>query len=83
MIWNIIDQRKRPYRWKFISAIVENAAHDNACEDSDEVLPEHGTPGPTYEEKRGTSVSEAVAWAQDMEGLVTLYIYDGVEGLKT
>jgi hypothetical protein len=31
MIWNIVDRRKRPYRWKAITAIIEPTYHDNNC----------------------------------------------------
>ena len=35
MIWNIIDNRTRPYRWAHINAIIEAAWHDNSCADTD------------------------------------------------
>jgi len=41
MILNIIDNRKRPYRWKRISAIIEATWHDNSCEDAD--IAEHAS----------------------------------------
>jgi hypothetical protein len=31
MIWNIIDNRSRPYCWKRINAIAEATCHDNSC----------------------------------------------------
>ncbi len=36
MIWNIVDNRTRTYRWKTINAIVEAVEHDNSCQDSDQ-----------------------------------------------
>jgi hypothetical protein len=36
MIWNVIGNRKQPYRWKRIVAIVEPTWHDNSNEASDE-----------------------------------------------
>jgi hypothetical protein len=36
MISNIIDRRKRQYRWKQITAIIEPTYHDNSVDDSDE-----------------------------------------------
>jgi hypothetical protein len=33
MIWNIVDGRERPYRWKAIKAIVEPTWHDNKVAD--------------------------------------------------
>jgi hypothetical protein len=35
MIWNIIDRRKRPYRWRVVTAIIEATWHDDSCPDSD------------------------------------------------
>jgi hypothetical protein len=29
MIWNIIDRREHPYRWKSIVVVVEPTSHDN------------------------------------------------------
>ena len=36
MIWNIIDNRRRPYRWREVNAIVEAVEHDNSCPDADQ-----------------------------------------------
>ena len=36
MIWNIIDCRTRPYRWKRVNAIIESIEHDNICADADQ-----------------------------------------------
>jgi hypothetical protein len=36
MLWNIIDKRTRPYRWREVNAIVEAVEHDNSCADADQ-----------------------------------------------
>lgn len=82
MIWNIIDHRKRKYRWACINAVIEASSADNSCEDADQVLPEHGPPGPIYDQKKNISVSEAVKWASEETGLVTLYLYDKGAGIS-
>jgi hypothetical protein len=78
MIFNIIDNRKRRYRWKKINAIVEATAHDNSCADSDQ-QPD-GPDDVTYEQVEGVSLQDAVAWADAFDSPVTLYIYDDGEG---
>ncbi len=78
MIWNIVDGRKRPYRWKAINAIVEPTHHDNSVADSDEALPDDvGLP---YDAREGISISDAVTWASGLDYGVTLYLYDLGEG---
>ena len=74
MIFNIIDRRKRRYRWKSIDAILEATSHDNACDDSDEALPTENDI--FYDERSSISLSEAVIWAQEIPCPVTLYLYD-------
>ncbi len=44
VIFNIIDRRKRQYRWKKITAIIEPTYHDNSVEDSDQTK----APGPGF-----------------------------------
>lgn len=75
MIVNFIDLRSRPYRWSSILAVVESAAKDNEAEDSDKV---HNGIGIEidYAERDGISVREAVLWADRLDGMVTLYLYD-------
>jgi len=72
VIWNIVDQRKRHYRWKRVNAVIEDSSADNSCDDSDQVLPEHGPAGPIYAARKNISVAEAVKWASQEKGLVTL-----------
>ncbi|MBT8418229.1 MAG: hypothetical protein KJO42_12375 [Silicimonas sp.] len=75
MLVNLIDLRERPYRWGSILAVVESAAKDNAAEDADRI--ENGVSVEIdYAEKEGVSVREAVLWADRLEGMVTLYLYD-------
>ena len=78
MIWNIIDRRNRPYRWKRVNAIIEAVENDNACEDADQAP--YDPDGIDYDQREGISVSEAVTWATEQEGAVTLYIYDEGDG---
>ena len=80
MIANIIDRRKRPYRWKAVAAIAEAVWHDNSVEDSDQAVPEPAESEVVYDEIEGVSLAEAIDWAQKMPGDVTLYIYDLGQG---
>ena len=75
MIWNIIDRRNRPYRWKRVNAIIEAVENDNSCEDADQAP--NDPDRIDYDEREFISVAEAVAWANGQTCAVTLYIYDG------
>ena len=75
MLVNLIDLRERPYRWGCILAVVEAAAKDNQVEDSDKVG-QGGGVEIDYAERDGISVRDAVLWADRLEGMVTLYLYD-------
>jgi hypothetical protein len=75
MIVNLIDLRERPYRWKSVLAVCETAIKDNEAEDSDRIAPGIGVEI-DYAERDGISVREAVLWAEQMNGLVTLHLYD-------
>ena len=75
MLVNIQDLRERPYRWNAVLAVAENAMEDNAAEDSDKVLP-GAMAQIDYAEKEGVSVREAVLWAERLDGMVTLTLYD-------
>ena len=76
MIWNIIDHRKRPYRWKRVLAIVEAIQHDNSCKDADQAPIDDSPAYVTFDERRNISVQDAVKWADGLEGPVTLYLWD-------
>jgi hypothetical protein len=82
MIVNIVDNRKRRFRWKQITAIVEPTYHDNGVDDSDQTeVPEPGFI--VYDERAVISVADAVAWASSLPFSTTLYLYDLGEGIKS
>lgn len=82
MICNIIDRRKRKYRWKAITAIIEPTVRDNRCEDSDHsaLLTHHANV--MYDEREECSLEEAVAWASGINAPLTLYLYDLGDGIS-
>jgi hypothetical protein len=80
MITNIIDKRKRRYRFLKINAVVEAAWHDNAAKDSDRA-PSCENDGPAYEEREHIALSEAVTWASAFAEPVTLFLYDEDAGI--
>lgn len=76
MIWNIVDNLTRRYRWKSVKAIVEALENDNSCKDADQA-PSGGTLGVVhYDALEAVSVNEAVTWAMKQPCPVTLYLYD-------
>ena len=75
MIVNMLDLRERPYRWKSVCAVVQSASKDNVAEDSDQVRSDIGIEI-DYAEREGITVRDAVLWAERMDGMVTLYLYD-------
>jgi hypothetical protein len=83
MIWNIIDRRVRPHRWKCINAIVEATWHDNGrSTDSDRDQAESGPDDVTYLQREGISLADAIAWANSLPGGVTLFLYDEGKGFS-
>jgi hypothetical protein len=81
MIWNIIDNRTRPYRWKCVNAIIEATSHDNTVRDSDEAPV---TPNDViYDKRESITLADAVQWANEHAGPVTLYIYDEGQGTRS
>jgi hypothetical protein len=80
MITNIIDKRKRRYRFLKINAIIEAARHDNTVIDADQAST-HENDGPIYEERKHIPLSEAVTWASAFAEPVTLFLYDGDAGI--
>jgi hypothetical protein len=80
MITNIIDKRKRPYRFLKINAIVEAAWHDNTAKDADQA-PSCENDDPAYEEREHIPLSEAVTWASAFAEPVTLFLYDQDAGI--
>jgi hypothetical protein len=81
MISNIIDRRKRRYRWKQITAIIEPTYHDNSVDDSDEA--EEEIDSVVYDGRAVISVGDAIAWASSLPFAVTLYLYDLGDGIKS
>lgn len=79
MLTNIIDHRKRPYRFKNINAIIEPTRHDNRVKDADQADGRDAWIG--YGEREHISVSAAIDWAESHEDSVTLYLYDEDSGL--
>ena len=75
MIVNLIDLRERPYRWKSVMAVCETAIKDNEAEDYDRIAPGIVVEI-DYAERDDLSVREAVLWAEQLGGLVTLHLYD-------
>ena len=78
-IVNIVDRRKRQYRFLKVNAIIEAAWHDNSVDDADQI--EHNGEGPSYEAREHISLSTAIAWGQAFEAPVTLFIYDKDGGI--
>ncbi len=75
MLMNVIDLRERPYRWKSIVAVIESAAKNNSADDADTVDSSSGVEI-DYAEREDITVREAVLWAEQLQGKVTLYLYD-------
>lgn len=80
MIWNIVDRRKRPQRWRKINAIIEPTWHDNSCADADEAEEMPGDDDFSIDQREGVSLAEAITWASDAPCPVTLFIYDEGDG---
>jgi hypothetical protein len=76
MLWNVIDKRTRPYRWREVNAIVEAVEHDNSCADADQAPESDPLLTVDYKALEAVSVQEAVAWANGQRCPVTLYLYD-------
>jgi hypothetical protein len=80
MIWNIIDRRDRPYRWREVNAIVEAVEHDNSCKDADQAPESDVMLVVDYDALEAVSVREAIDWANQQPCPVTLYLYDTGRG---
>jgi hypothetical protein len=57
MIWNVVDRRKRPFRWAKINAIIEATWHDNTVADSDTARPTSMHTEVTYDAQEGISLN--------------------------
>lgn len=75
MIVNVIDLRESGYRWKSVLAVVESAGKNNEAQNADTVDVLAGVEI-DYAEREGISVREAFLWAEQLQGMVTLYLYD-------
>jgi hypothetical protein len=80
MIWNIIDRRERPYRWKIVNAVIEAVEHDNSVQDADQADEFDPSTIVDYDERNGISIHAAVEWASKQPSPVTLYLYDEGRG---
>lgn len=76
MLWNIVDNRTRRYRWKSVNAIVEAVEHDNSCPDADQAPASDPLVSVDYDALEAVSVNEAVKWAMEQPCPVTLFLYD-------
>jgi len=81
MIWNIIDRRERPYRWKTVNAVIEAVEHDNSVVDADQAPDADVGLVVDYAHREAVSVQDAIAWANDQPCPVTLYLYDDGAGI--
>lgn len=76
MIWNVIDRRTRPYRWKRVNAIIEAVVHDNSYLDADQAAETPVLLVIDRDRRDDVSVQEAITWATQARRPVTLHIYD-------
>lgn len=76
MIWNVIDRRTRPYRWKRLSAIIEAIEYENSCLDADQAAETSPLSVIDHDKRDDLSVQEAILWAEQAKCAVTLYLYD-------
>lgn len=78
MLTNIIDRRKRYYRYKKVNAVIEPTRNDNSVKNADRAKrnPKMDKAWLGYDDKEHVSVLEAVVWAAAHQDEVTLYLYD-------
>ena len=75
MLMNVVDLRERTYRWREVLAVIESGFKNNEAQDADHVTGDIGAMI-DYAERAGISVRDAVHWAEQAGGPVTLYLYD-------
>lgn len=80
-IFNIIDNRKRPYRYQKVNAIIEPIWHDNSVEGADQTTHRTGHEWIGYDEREHITMFGAIRWASSHPDEVTLYIYDEDSGI--
>ena len=77
MSTNVIDRRKRKYRFLKVNAVVEAAWHDNHVKDEEcDQIAKPKDDGPSYEEREHVTVGDAILWGTSFGNPVTLYLYD-------
>jgi hypothetical protein len=76
---NIIDRRKRPYRFAKINVVMEPTVHDCHEPDSDKVPPGYDHIG--YDQREHVTLAAAVEWANSFPFAATLYLYDKDGGI--
>lgn len=83
MIGNIIDHRKRPYRFLKINAVIEPTRHDNRVKNSDRAKanPKQDKAWIGYDEREHVSLADALQWAHNHKDTVTLYLWDADSGI--
>lgn len=82
MLANIIDNRKRKYRFKKVNVVIEATWHDNSCKDSDHVRkPRNGKDGPDYDQMEHVTIAEGIMRADKYKNPVTLSLYDHDSGI--
>jgi hypothetical protein len=81
MLCNIVDRRKRPYRWRVVNAVIEATAHDNGVTDADIMPPRDGDV--VYDQRASISLETAIEWAAQQFSPVTLFLYDEGDGIAT
>lgn len=79
MITNVVDHRKRPYRFLKVNAVIEPTRHDNSVEDADRIEGKDSWFG--YDEKEHISINDAFHWAESHHDNVTLFLYDEDGGI--
>lgn len=75
MIVNVIDVRENAYKWRSVLAVVESAAKNNVAKGADVTGDVMGVEI-DYAEREDISVRDAFLWAEQLQGKVTLYLYD-------
>jgi hypothetical protein len=81
MIWNIVDHRKRKFRWREINAVIEDIRNDHNVADTDDFDDENDL-APVYDARRNILLHDAIHWTEKQEGKVTLYLYDQGAGIR-
>jgi hypothetical protein len=75
-ITNIIDRRRRRYRFNAVYAIVEPAWYKNGADADQAERPESDSF--TYDERSNISVADAIQWANSFRSQVTLFLCDRI-----